>query len=138
MVNKQRVILWFVGLLITAAGTYVLIAPTAHGTRASRTEVRLNWAKKAAGIYRERYGKFPTNATDLTSILTNETISMRAVSVHWFDGKGHILDEWGRPIRVKLDSEGNGVRIYSCGKDGIDDGGKSNDDIARVWKARRD
>ncbi len=42
----------------------------------------------------------------------------------WLDSQRRFVDEWGRPLKLKLEDEGQTITIYSFGKDGIDDGGE--------------
>jgi len=117
-------------LMVFGAVCYLQKAGTiweVQGDRQStRTYAMLSRVQLAVEYY---YGFFPTNEQHVGEIV-RMYIPMDRSGAYWrkaFDEQGRLLDGWGRPFVVTVESNGTVLVVKSLGRNGLDDGGKGDD-----------
>jgi hypothetical protein len=125
--------------LIFGLGAVALLIPALRVLRSSPPHANA-YARLHAGVfaaalqqYQEDYGVYPEggNAQLLASIQGGNprgTIYFVAAPKN-INSKGEFIDGWGTPFRIDL-SDPKKPRVWSCGRDRIDNGGvKGSDDL---------
>lgn len=89
----------------------------------------------ALSDYHSTFGRYPA---DLNRDITRELLGDNPQKLVFLNARpkqtntlGELVDPWGTPYRITTT---NGVMVYSCGKDQLDDRGEPGTDDLVSWR----
>jgi len=129
-IAKRTLILICIGLPVLAVAGFLLSGPI---RRHKKTVADVTTIMQALSAYASEQGELPRGTFGvICQLLQGKSIEGQnpkhldyiTVEDQEVNSKGEILDPWGHPYRVIVEQ---GLHVYSCGPNGLDEHGKGDD-----------
>lgn len=133
------------GVLVVVIVVALLLPTASTGPMPSKVLTAKNDVVMVANglkAYRERYGEYPggTQAEVVEALRGRNArkIVFMEVEGKGLNGAGEMVDPWGVVLRIDTTSaaarETGKARVYSTGKDKVDQGGREGTDDVVSWR----
>jgi len=133
--HKQQAIAKRATIMICIALPVLAIAGLAVSVplrRHAKAQTDVNCLMQALTAYAADHGDLPHGScATICQLLRGQSVDGQntnrldyiAADSQELNAKGEFLDPWGNPYRIVVE---HGLRVYSCGPDGIDNHGQGN------------
>ncbi len=133
MVKSKLASLFRVLILLSVVGIWIWGFLSRRTTPEFITYNRMRTLSMALEVYTQEHRLLVSREEQIGKIMRTMQPPSKDPR-HWvwegsYDKEGRLLDAWGRPFIVTVESNGNLVVIKSLGPNGADDGGKYDDQI---------